>query len=149
MNQWLGKGSLVVSICFLAACSAVQDDLRPFTSDGCSYFPQGTKDQRVAWAHCCLYHDIAYWRGGSYRERLAADLALQKCVTRVGAPRLAWLMMNGVRTGGTPYVSTPFRWGYGWSTMRGYRKLTEDELTYSDFLLTEAGVDPIYGSSHD
>ncbi|MGE6570002.1 hypothetical protein ACQKE9_15860 [Shewanella vesiculosa] len=30
--------------------------------------------------------------------------------------------------GCTPYLPTPFRWGYGWSYPRDYGSLTVDEL---------------------
>jgi len=36
-------------------------------------------------------------------------------------------MLAGVRVGGTPYLPTRFRWGYGWPWPRGYRALTDIE----------------------
>jgi hypothetical protein len=36
-------------------------------------------------------------------------------------------MYRGVRAGGTPYLPTPYRWGYGWRYLRGYKALTEAE----------------------
>jgi hypothetical protein len=36
-------------------------------------------------------------------------------------------MLNGVRVGGTPYLPTSFRWGYGWPYLRGYKVLTAQE----------------------
>jgi len=38
------------------------------------------------------------------------------------------LMLAGVRVGGTPYLPTRFRWGYGWPFFRGYQPLNADEL---------------------
>jgi len=44
-------------------------------------------------------------------------------------PEIAELMLAGVRVGGTPYLPTRFRWGYGWPYFfRGYKALAEDEL---------------------
>jgi len=103
--------------------------LKPFTSDGCSAFPDGTLAQPEKWRHCCLNHDLAYWKGGTYEERLAADQALRACVTEIGEPKLAELMLQGIRLGGSPYLPTNFRWGYGWSEFRGYQPLTENEKT--------------------
>jgi hypothetical protein len=35
--------------------------------------------------------------------------------------------LAGVRVGGTPYLPTSFRWGYGWSESRGYKALSDEE----------------------
>src|SRR5690606_15820021 len=102
--------------------------LQPFTSDGCSSFPEGTPSQNDLWLACCTAHDLAYWKGGSYTERLQADEALQACVAQVGEPEIALLMLAGVRVGGSPFFPTPFRWGYGWPYPRKYAPLTEEEL---------------------
>lgn len=95
------------------------DDLNPFTSDGCSAFPDGTLKQNELWLSCCVAHDLAYWQGGTHQERLDADLALQQCVEQVGEPEIARLMLAGVRVGGTPFLPTKFRWGYGWPYLSG------------------------------
>lgn len=112
----------------LAFCSAAMaDELKPFTTDGCSVFPDGTPEQQSLWAGCCIRHDLAYWQGGTQAERLAADQALQRCVARVGEPEIAALMLAGVRVGGSPWFPTPYRWGYGWPYPRGYQGLTGEE----------------------
>jgi len=49
-------------------------------------------------------------------------------VASVGEPEIAKLMLLGVRVGGTPYLPTQFRWGYGWPYPRLYGALTEAEL---------------------
>ncbi len=103
-------------------------DLKPFTSDGCSAFPDGTFKQNKLWLDCCIQHDVAYWKGGSRDERKQADLKLKQCVAKVGQPEIAKLMLAGVRVGGTPYLPTSFRWGYGWPYFRGYKKLTAAEI---------------------
>ncbi|ABI71677.1 hypothetical protein [Shewanella frigidimarina] len=106
---------------------AQADALTPFTSDGCSAFPNGTFEQSELWLACCQKHDYDYWKGGTFDERLASDKALRACVTNVGQPQIALLMLAGVRVGGTPYLPTQFRWGYGWSYPRDYGALTDDE----------------------
>jgi len=103
------------------------EEIQPFTSDGCSAFPDGTFTQNELWLSCCTAHDYAYWQGGTYDERLIADQALEQCVAKVGQPEIAALMLAGVRVGGTPYLPTTFRWGYGWSYPRWYQILTAEE----------------------
>ena len=103
-------------------------ELAPFTSDGCSSFPDGTLEHNDLWLECCVAHDYAYWRGGSYRERLEADKALDECVAQVGEPAIALIMLAGVRVGGSPFFPTSFRWGYGWPYPRFYGDLTKMEL---------------------
>lgn len=103
-------------------------DLSPYKSDGCSSFPDGTYEQKQLWLNCCEAHDYAYWKGGTYQERLAADKVLRGCVAAAGEPEIASLMLAGVRVGGTPYLPTKFRWGYGWPYPRGYKALSTEEL---------------------
>mgnify|MGYP000020562459 FL=1 len=106
-----------------------QKTLSPFTTDGCSLFPDGTYQQNELWLACCTAHDLAYWQGGTYQQRLAADQSLKACVAQVGEPKIAALMLMGVRVGGTPYLPTSFRWGYGWSYPKFYAELNEVEIT--------------------
>jgi len=118
-------------ICLFAVTSAAaQADsiaIKPFASDGCSAFPNGTLRHQQLWLACCTAHDYAYWQGGTYDERLAADNALKQCVAAVGEKQIADIMLAGVRVGGTPYLPMRFRWGYGWPYPRGYKALSEQE----------------------
>lgn len=119
--------SFILCLAFLS--ERVQaDTLKPFTSDGCSAFPDGTFEQKTLWLQCCQQHDFDYWQGGTYQQRLASDNRLQSCVSQVGEPTIAALMLAGVRVGGTPYLPTSFRWGYGWSYPRWYGALSIEEL---------------------
>ncbi len=111
----------------LASVSVNAETIAPFSSDGCSIFPDGTFEQKELWLFCCTAHDYAYWQGGTYEERLIADEQLQQCVAKVGEPQIANLMLTGVRVGGSPYLPTSFRWGYGWSYPRFYKPLTAEE----------------------
>ena len=103
-----------------------QNTLRPFTSDGCSSFPDSIGP--VDWQHCCIDHDIAYWMGGTYYEKLEADEALNQCVREAAGSALGLLMESGVWVGGLSELPTSFRWGYGWIMNRGYQPLSELEL---------------------
>jgi hypothetical protein len=102
--------------------------IKPFKSDGCTKFPDGTLFRPSLWRHCCYQHDKKYWIGGSSRKRLQADRELRACVANEGQPEVADLMFHGVRVGGSPYLNTAFRWGYGWDEVRGYHPLTQDEV---------------------
>jgi hypothetical protein len=117
----------------LAACVAAPpapptQSILPFSTDGCSLFPDRAMLGKADWCHCCLEHDLAYWRGGTVDERLKADQQLQACVLQAsGNPALADLMFAGVRSGGGPYFYTPYRWAYGWPFGRNYEALSADE----------------------
>ncbi len=112
--------------------------IKPFTSDGCSGFPDGTLQQQELWLSCCTEHDKTYWQGGSFQQRLDADLTLKECVSAIGEPVIAELMLSGVRVGGSPYWPTQFRWGYGWPYPRGYQTLASDPSlsTHKDNTMT-------------
>lgn len=119
--------SLAAILLSLCALFVQAQSIAPFTSDGCSQFPNGTFERQDLWLSCCEQHDFAYWRGGTYAQRIRADQALEACVAQLDEPVIATLMYMGVRVGGTPFVPTDFRWGYGWPEYRGYRALSEAE----------------------
>lgn len=126
------KTVYIVILSLLLAAMAVSPafaaELKAFTSDGCSLFPDGTVQDRALWCDCCLEHDIAYWQGGTREDRLRADKALRDCVlARTRSRALATAMYEGVRAGGNPAFPTWYRWGYGWDFGRGYKPLTEQE----------------------
>lgn len=121
--------AFTLTLVFLFLSNKVStENIKPFTTDGCSVFPDGTIENKELWLSCCTAHDYAYWQGGTYQDRLVADQQLQQCVAKVGEPQIAKLMLAGVRVGGSPYLPTPFRWGYGWFYPRGYKVLTTEEI---------------------
>lgn len=102
--------------------------MEPFSTDGCSLFPNRAPIGEADWCKCCLAHDLAYWRGGTAEERLKADEELRECVrASTGNGTLADAMFAGVRAGGGPYFVTPYRWGYGWKFGRLYEPLSKEE----------------------
>lgn len=129
---------LFILLSFFISFFANAENIKPFTSDGCSAFPDGTFRQNELWLSCCTAHDYAYWQGGTYDERLIADKKLQQCVSSVGEPQIAKLMLAGVRVGGSPYFPTSFRWGYGWSYPRWYQALTDEEKMQIALLKNDA-----------
>lgn len=126
---------LIILFLFAVCSIATAGDLTPFKSDGCSVFPDGTISQKDLWLECCIEHDMSYWAGGSRSQRQQADEQLKVCVTQVGEAGIAQLMLAGVRVGGTPYLPTSFRWGYGWPFLRGYKSLTPKEQALVDLEL--------------
>ena len=121
----------------LVGCRA-DEGLQPFSSDGCSLFPDQDLITGDDWCSCCFEHDIAYWKGGTEAEREAADRALQACVTgKTNNAVLGTLMYEGVRAGGSPYFYNWYRWGYGWEYGRNYEPLTPDESSRAQVLLEE------------
>ena len=102
-------------------------DIKPFSTDGCSLFPNGVPNDRTRWLACCTQHDIQYWQGGSEQQRIESDKQLLRGVEKTGQTKIALLMHQGVRVGGAPYWPVPYRWGYGWTYLRGYKLLTKQE----------------------
>jgi hypothetical protein len=133
MTQSKSDGAMfraIVTLAFVCCYQiALADDLKPFTTDGCSDFPNGTPSQKSLWLNCCIRHDLAYWKGGTQAERFNADYALQNCVAQTGEVKIAQLMLAGVRVGGSPFYPTSYRWGYGWPYLRGYQALSVEEKT--------------------
>ncbi|MFW6253809.1 MAG: FAD-binding oxidoreductase, partial [Chitinivibrionales bacterium] len=93
---------LSLLLIFIIGCAS-RTTIKPFTSDDCSCWPEGY-DQKRQWEECCREHDLAYWAGGSYQERLEADERLRECVERTGDSAVARLMFYGVRVGGTAFL---------------------------------------------
>lgn len=123
---------ILLTALILSACACVRPPqgtkLAPFSSDGCSLFPDGTPNDRNKWCDCCQQHDLAYWQGGSADERNQADLALRDCIVqRTGNPALAETIYLGTHAGGHPVFPIWYRWGYGWPYGRGYQPLSKSE----------------------
>ncbi len=127
---------------FVVACTK-DSGLRPFSSDGCSLFPDSSPFSDKDWCSCCFAHDVAYWRGGTQDERLFADEQLKACIIeQTGHAWLASAMFSGVRVGGSPYIYSWFRWGYGWPYERKYQMLSEQDNALADNLLDDYYANP-------
>lgn len=59
--------------------------------DGCTASPD------FNFKKCCDAHDIAYNKGGTERDRLAADIALRICIRKHGHRVLAGIYYRAVR----------------------------------------------------
>lgn len=138
MARFSSRVSSLMALILCSGCasmSAFESGLQPFTTDGCSMFPDRSYISKADWCSCCVAHDLAYWRGGTAEQRLQADLSLKNCVQKsTNNPLLANLMYEGVRVGGGPYLFTSYRWAYGWRVGRGYSTLSEEENAVADRL---------------
>ena len=118
-----------------SSCSTVQTQsakspipLKPFSTDGCSLFPDGNCQEKNLWRDCCIDHDKAYWQGGTRADRRQADAELERCVCeKSGNPALAKVMHDAVQLFGTPASPMWYRWAYGWTDGRKYQALTPRE----------------------
>lgn len=140
----------VAILCFLFLLMAYvhgDGELKPFETDGCSSFPDGTYEQKSLWYNCCEAHDFAYWKGGTYAERLTADEDLKECVSKLNQPEIAQIMLLGVRVGGAPWFPTQFRWGYGWPYPRWYGELSFEELEQVNKLSDKIPLKPKAGKT--
>lgn len=135
-------GLALLLVVLLLGSHGYATGLAPFTSDGCSSFPDGPPSEPDKWRNCCLEHDKAYWLGGTRAERKKVDLELQSCIAKVENKLLADLMWAGVRAGGSPYLPTSFRWAYGWSNIRGYRAVTDAECKLAETLMQQSSASP-------
>lgn len=114
--------------------------LRPFSSDGCSLSPNSFL--KVNFVECCVEHDISYWLGGTAEQKNSADEKFRSCMKNKIKSEYAEKAYEavsttyywGVRLGGNAYAPNSFRWGYGWSYMRGYSPLTSEEVQQAEGL---------------
>jgi hypothetical protein len=142
-TQHILKFAFAVAVPVILSACATHHVMQPFSTDGCSMFPDRSLVSSADWCACCVAHDWAYWRGGSAEERLKADQELKRCVQAAsGNQALAGLMFAGVRAGGGPNFFTPYRWGYGWSFGRSYQPLSELEAAQASSLRAKYIADP-------
>lgn len=83
--------------------------------DGCTLAPG------FNFTACCNTHDVRYLAGGTYDERKKADLEFRQCIVDADHNVLAELYYYSVRLAGTPFLPTPWRWGFGWEYPLGYK----------------------------
>lgn len=114
----------------------LENKLKPFSTDGCSKFPDGIPYfNATKWRNCCIEHDIAYWQGGTKEQRKRADESLSQCVVGTGEYAIGKAMYYGVRIGGYVGFPTSWHWGYGWTMSRDYSVLRPEEQLQVDTLI--------------
>lgn len=122
---------------------AAQADPRPFVSDGCTLFKEGTRKHPNLWAHCCLEHDLWLWAGGSSDERSCANDTLYECVRATGAKKTAAIMRLGVTLGrASPLKLKGKQWGNAWGDSVRDKSLSQIEIEKLKHALSKSDVDP-------
>ena len=116
-----------VFLTFLLLQTAMASELVDFKSDGCSMSPDANYLTDTSWLDCCIMHDVSYWMGGTDLERKETDERFGQCIDDKTDLPLATIAKYGVRVGGQPVFSTPFKWGFGWKKRNGYLALTTEE----------------------
>ena len=128
---------IIILIVSVNSCISTRT-LKPFSSDGCSLFPDRSLMNEEDWCECCVEHDKAYWQGGTEEERKLADSIFRECIlAKTQDEALAEIMYRGVRIGGSPYFPTWYRWGYGWNFQHGYAPLIDEEKKMIEKMLKE------------
>lgn len=104
--------------------------LKPFLTDYCTAYPEGTRDQPELWKHCCIEHDLYFWAGGSREDRKETDLRLKACVEATGEVEIARLIYAAVTIGGaSPIRFKTKEWGHAFEGRERYLPLSAEETT--------------------
>jgi hypothetical protein len=120
---------LLLSLFTLNTWAQTEANLKPFVTDYCTLYVEGTRAQPNLWRHCCLEHDLYFWSGGSLEDKKRSDLGLKECVAKTGATTQAVLIYAAVVIGGhSPVHIKAKEWGNAWGGGRTrYLSLTESE----------------------
>lgn len=114
---------------FLVSFGALAD-VKPFATDYCTSYPEGTRQQPDLWKHCCVEHDLYFWAGGSLEERKETDLKLKECVEATGAHVQAQLIYTAVAMGThSPIRFKTKQWGHSFEGRERYLKLSSQETS--------------------
>lgn len=111
----------------LFSLSAYSVELKPFVTDYCTYFFNGTLKSPKLWADCCHAHDLDYWVGGSSEDQLYSDQRLKSCIDSKGVKWMGALMYQGVRLGHHSPVKSKYHWSWGWQVKRKKVVLSSQE----------------------
>lgn len=133
---------LVIVILGLYSTISFSNELKPFFTDGCTMFVDGTKERPGLWRHCCVEHDLRYWFGGSQKDLDSTDLRLKSCVNDVAGPTWAELIYVGVRMGHHSPVKNKTHWSWGWVNERKNTDLNVEEINYVIDELHRLPLDP-------
>jgi len=129
---------ILVSLFFLLSQGLRAEYVKPFKTDYCTFYPEGTLEKPNLWRDCCILHDLYMWAGGTEADRLAADKSLQKCVSSVAGTGQGLLMYMGVRVGSySPIKRVDHRWNNAWPLRPSYQALTNQDIILLEERLNE------------
>jgi hypothetical protein len=131
-------------ILFLISFCAFATELKPFYTDLCTFFPEGTRLEPRLWEDCCVQHDLVYWAGGSKAQQKQSDKELKQCVTDKAGKMWGNLMYRGVRMGHLSPIKSKMKWGHGWGDNRSFQVLDKSEIVTIKALLQTAEISEEY-----
>ncbi len=110
---------------------AYANELKPFVTDYCTMFVDGTSSRPTLWRDCCIEHDIRYWFGGTSANKDKADIELKSCVKHVAGLTWANLIYVGVRAGHYSPIKGKYKWSWGWENKRNNaEEISDQEKSY-------------------
>lgn len=139
---YLRLSSILFSL-LLSPVLMAEATLRPFETDACTMFADGTRKSPELWKHCCSEHDLRYWFGGNQQDMDVADSRLKDCVAKVAGNGTARLMYMGVRLGHYSPIKNKYKWSWGWTTPRNSEALSKEEASLVMSELKKLKVDQI------
>lgn len=75
--------------------------------DGCSggvtWFYKKFLGRDIRFRYCCDEHDVAYYEGGSSKDRRIADKRFRQCIAERGHTVKSWIFYSAVRAFGWLY----------------------------------------------
>jgi hypothetical protein len=139
------KWTVLIFIVSTIPLANAQNKLKPFVTDNCTMFVDGTVSNPFLWRDCCVEHDLRYWFGGSSSSQDFSDLQLKSCVTKKSGTFYANLIYYGVRAGHHFPIKHKYVWGWGWLTTREkYTKLMSSEKAIIREELNHLEFEPEY-----
>lgn len=127
-NEAMKTFIILASLISYAAIAQNNETLKPFLTDYCTAYPEGTREQPDLWKHCCIEHDLYFWAGGSRDDRKETDLRLKHCVEATGEVEIARLIYAAVSLGGaSPIRFKTKEWGHAFTKRERYLSLSSDE----------------------
>lgn len=119
----------LILLTFLISLPAFGEALTAFSTDYCTNYPEGTREEPELWKVCCLEHDMYFWAGGTRADRDRADLGLRSCVEKRAGTSQANLMYYAIRAGSLSPIKYPDKkWNNGWRERPDYQKLSEEDI---------------------
>jgi len=114
---------------FISFSAKAENSLKPFFTDGCTLFVDGTPSKPGLWRPCCVEHDLRYWVGGSTDDMDRTDLKLKSCVQKIAGEHWARTIYTGVRAGHYSPIKNKTAWSWGWTNRREKVALNSQEIS--------------------